>query len=185
MTRCAAKGNESSPKAKSYSETISTDEENVIHFIGGYVPYKILQNLRRQKSSVMKVQTFTDCLLKKAVDGPEDSLLDYTTEWIKRIDRGSLFHTSDESFHFFKALEVKFRQVVMPIVTQPSSSITSTKTENVQQFLDDEAIRFHWELFAIDIENQDDSEELLIEIINLIQLEETIWPFLNGNCHII
>lgn len=48
-----AKGNESS-ETKSY-DSITVDEENVIRFIGGYIPHTILQNLKRRKSSEKKV----------------------------------------------------------------------------------------------------------------------------------
>ena len=65
--------------------------------------------------------------MKMAVDGPEDSILPYTTEWIKRVDREALFNISDETLLFFKALEIKFRQVCMPIITQPPTSMSSTK----------------------------------------------------------
>ena len=158
-----AKGDQSS-EAKSFADNITLDEENVIRFIAGYIPHTILKNLKRRKSSEKKVQAFTECLLKLAVDGPEESLLAYTTEWMKLIDRGGLFHVSDESFLFFKAMEIKFRQVVTPVLIQPSSSVT--KSDTIKQFIDDEVIRFHWDLLAIDIENEDDSEELMTEIVS-------------------
>ena len=66
----------------------------------------------------------------------------------------------------FRALEVKFRQTYMPIITQPPSLSTSKK-DVIQQFIDDEVISFHWELLAIDIDNEDDSEELLKEIVEM------------------
>ena len=104
--------------------------------------------------------------MKMAVEGPEESLLSYTTEWIRRIDRGNLFNISEETFMLFRALEVKFRQTYMPIITQPPSLSTSKK-DVIQQFIDDEVISFHWELLAIDIDNEDYSEELLKEIVEM------------------
>ena len=100
-----------------------------------------------------------------AVDGPEESLLAYTTEWMKLIDRGGLFHISEESFLFFKAMEMKFRQAVAPVITQPQSSAIA-RSDNIQKFMDDEVIRLHWDLLAIDIENEDESEELLTEVVS-------------------
>ena len=39
-------------------------------------------------------------------DGPEESLLKYTQEWVKKIDRGGLFEVSDGCYHLFAAIEI-------------------------------------------------------------------------------
>lgn len=42
-------------------------------------------------------------------DGPTDSLLNYTKEWIERVNRGRFFEISDEAYCFFVAVEVCMR----------------------------------------------------------------------------
>ena len=103
-----------------------------------------------------------------AIDRPEESLLAYTTEWMTKIDRGGLFQISEVAFLLFKNLEIKFRQTYLPVLTQPSlsrSTCQTTKSDIISKFIDDELIQFHWALLAVDIDNVQDSSELLTEIV--------------------
>ena len=62
--------------------------------MAGYIPFKLLQNFRKLKtthSTDDKIANFTECLVKMAVSGPEDCLLEYTLEWTNKVDRGGLF----------------------------------------------------------------------------------------------
>ena len=36
-----------------------------------------------------------------AIDGPESSLQDYTTQWVKTVNRGGLFEISDSAYDLF------------------------------------------------------------------------------------
>lgn len=77
------------------------DEQNIVRYAAGYVPYKLLNKYKKSKSASDSVKSYTECLMKMGVDGPEESFLAYTEEWINQIDRGGLFHISDLSFMLF------------------------------------------------------------------------------------
>lgn len=53
--------------------TLTTDEENVIRYVAGFVPFKLLK--RYEKSSSADAVMFVECLSSLAVDGDESSLL--------------------------------------------------------------------------------------------------------------
>ena len=139
--------------------------------MAGYIPFKLLQTFRKMKTNPTdnKIANFTECLVKMAKSGPEDCLLEYTLEWTKKVDRGGLFPLLEAAFLLFKNLEAKFRQVCLPVLTQPSSSTSgnTTKESMVSKFIDDEIIQFHWALLAVDIEGEDESNELLKKIVDL------------------
>ena len=40
------------------------------------------------------------------VDGPGDSFMDYTREWISKVNRGGLFETSDNAYMLFASIEL-------------------------------------------------------------------------------
>lgn len=59
--------------------SMSTEEENIVRYAAGYVPYALLKKHERRlsKSSAF----FVECLSGMAVNGEESSFLEYTTEW--------------------------------------------------------------------------------------------------------
>lgn len=144
---------------------LTTDEENVVRFTAGYVPMKLLR--KYMKSSSPTSACLVDCLAGMSVDGPEESLLSYTTEWSNKIDRGGLFDVSDLSFLLFRCLEVKFRQGYLPTLQRPATSSSTTKQDVITMILEDEEVQFYWSMLALDIDEEDKSTNLLKDIVNL------------------
>ena len=64
------------------------DQENVLRYAAGYVPFKLLQKYKKKDTE--EAAAIVDCLSKMAVAGEDSSFLAYTTEWNKAITRGSL-----------------------------------------------------------------------------------------------
>ena len=145
---------------------ITTDEENLIRYIAGFVPFKVLQQIKKRKSTESKLASFAECLDKMGIDGPEESLLEYTTEWTQRIDRGALFKVSDTAFMLFKQLDIRFRDTYLPILQQPSTSSPTTKSDMISCFIEDEDVQFYWALLSVDIELTEDSNELLKLVVD-------------------
>lgn len=83
---------------------LTTDEENVIRYVAGFVPFKLLK--RYEKSSSADAVMFVECLSSLAVDGDESSLLEYTTKWTRLVNRGGLFEVNDTTFLLFKEIEL-------------------------------------------------------------------------------
>ena len=89
---------------------LTVDEENVIRYAAGFVPFKLLK--RYEKSSSVDAVSFTECLSSLAVDGDESSLLEYTMKWTRLVNRGGLFEINDTAFMLFKEIELIVRKRV-------------------------------------------------------------------------
>lgn len=71
-----------------------------------------------EKLSTEKAAQFVECLSHMAVGGEseESSSYEYTSEWVKAINRGGVFHVSDYStFMLFKAVEMKQKNASLNI----------------------------------------------------------------------
>jgi len=91
------------------------------------------------------------------------SFSEYTTEWIRQVDRGGLFHVSEQAYHFFRALELKTR------ITLPDhlKLMRSSKQSLVCDVMEDEDVQFCWTMIAVDIDREEDAQELLQNIVEL------------------
>lgn len=68
--------------------TLTTEEENILRYACGFVPFKFLKRYEKQSSD--KAVQFVECLSSMAVNGQE-TFQDYTTEWTRKVNRGGLF----------------------------------------------------------------------------------------------
>ena len=87
---------------------LSVDEENILRYAAGFVPFKLLKKYE-DKCSTSSDLSIIECLSSMAVNGEESDFLSYTTKWSLLIDRGGLFEINDSTFMFFKAIEVEVR----------------------------------------------------------------------------
>ena len=78
---------------------LSWDEQNAIKYAGGYVVNKLAKQYRKM------ARQFAECL-QSMVDIQEASDMPTESQWISSVDRGGLFHISDNAFAFFKAMEL-------------------------------------------------------------------------------
>ena len=78
---------------------ITVDEENIIRYAAGYVPYKLLKKYEQQTSAT--AQYYVECLGNMAINGEESSLTEYTSQWISLCNRGGLFEINDMSYLMF------------------------------------------------------------------------------------
>ena len=58
------------------------------------------------KQDGSKAAQFVECIDSMHVVGPASSFLDYTREWIDKVNRGSLFYVSDNAYNRFVAMEI-------------------------------------------------------------------------------
>ena len=66
----------SDPVSCEYPE-ITVDEENILRYAAGYVPYKLLKKYKYQSSLI--AQSYVECLGNMAVNGEDSSLMEYTS----------------------------------------------------------------------------------------------------------
>lgn len=84
--------------------SMSTEEEKIVRYAAGYVPFVLLKKHERHlsKSSAF----FVECLSGLAINGEESSFLEYTTEWVHKMNRGGLFEVNDTTFSLFCNIEL-------------------------------------------------------------------------------
>jgi len=83
---------------------LSKDEQNIIRYACGYVGVKLHNRFVKQHGE--KAASFVECIDYMHAVGPSSSLLEYTREWVDKVDRGGLFDVSDEAFRLFVAIEM-------------------------------------------------------------------------------
>ena len=89
------------------SATLTKDEENILRYACGYVAMKLDQ--RFPKMTGDKAAQFVECLSNMQNEGSSSSLLDYTKEWVEKVNRGGLFDVSDEAYRLFVSIELAMR----------------------------------------------------------------------------
>lgn len=140
---------------------LSTEEENTIRYMSGYVTLKLKRKYEKQESS--KSAEYVECLSSLAVGGQESSFYEYTKEWTRLVDRGGLFHVNDSGYLFFRALELKARAILPQHLKNPSGS----QDLLIQDLKNDEDIQFFWCTVSTDITDSSDADQLLADIMKL------------------
>ena len=64
-----------------------------MRYTSGYVPYSLMK--RYERNVTEKSASFVECLSSMAVNGEEGSFLEYTTQWVSKVNRGGLFEVND------------------------------------------------------------------------------------------
>ena len=86
---------------------LTAEEENILRYASGFIPFKLLN--RYLKQSTEKASQFVECLSNMAVGGNETSFHHYTTEWIRKVNRGGLFYINDDAYKLFYRIEQEVR----------------------------------------------------------------------------
>lgn len=113
-----------------------------------------------------KAAQFVECIDHMHADGTSESLLQYTREWVERVNRGGLFDVSDEAYSLFVVIELTMRRKLTErlkcatVSEEGKSTIFNFVCENTD-------VQFHWSLLSTDISSEEESMELLRYIVNL------------------
>ncbi len=89
-----------------------SDEQNAVRYASGYV-VKVLKKQYEKKKGV-KARQFMECLMSMSAreeGNSSSSYYDYTTAWIKLVNRGGLFEVNTDSFLLFRAIKVHVQLV--------------------------------------------------------------------------
>ena len=87
----------------SAKEDLGVDEQNVICYMAGYVPFKLMKVY--EMKNTQEDANGLDCLSDKAISGPVDDFYAYSQEWTQAVNRGGLFEVKGVAFTFFRKLE--------------------------------------------------------------------------------
>lgn len=148
---------------------MTIDEENILRYACGYVGMKLHNRFIRQHG--VKAAVFVECIDQMYADGPSSSLLEYTREWVDRVNRGGLFDVSDAAYLLFYAIEEAMREKLTSHLTR-SVLLTPDQSEEGKRIIIDEVVRdcdvqYRWSIISVDIIDDNDSLELLTHIVTL------------------
>ena len=79
---------------------LSMEEENIVRYIAGYVPLKLLRKYEKQSST--KASMYVECLSNMKVDGQEADFVTYAKKWTEEVNRGGLFEVSETTYALFR-----------------------------------------------------------------------------------
>jgi len=85
-----------------------------------------------------------ECLSSMAVSGPETSLQDYTTGWMKKVNCGRLFCANERAYEFFHEIEC----VVRLQLPQHLKSRHSCKDSLIEAIISSDNIQFLWSMLS-------------------------------------
>ena len=162
---CLQQDKEQEPRPKgvsvsSGSKPLEADEEkNVISYMAGYVPFKLLKAYKKKESE--DAAAVVDCLSAMAQSGPDD-FEDYKEEWTKTISRGGLFEVNSVTSAFPRRLDVAMRG----LLSQQLLSGAMNRGIIVEAVLHDEDLIFIWAILSGQLSNEG-SWSLLREIIDV------------------
>lgn len=138
---------------------LNEDEENIIRYAAGYVPFKLLK--KYEKSSETE---FVECLSNMSINGDESNLMEYTRMWTMQVNRGGLFEINDLTYTLFKEIEVKVRYHLFTVFHSKSSE---NRAEIIQSVASSDDVQFYWTILSVDIPVENHAIRLLEEIIGL------------------
>ena len=140
---------------------MGAEEENAVRYASGYVSLKLMKTYMHSDST--KAAQFVECLSNMAVAGEESDFYQYTTEWLRSVDRGGLFHINDISFLFFRAIEVATQLHLPQHLQHPTQSSDFSIRTKITEAGD---VQFYWAMLSVNIDDMHNSE-LLNAIVDL------------------
>ncbi|MDA8002401.1 MAG: hypothetical protein MPL62_14075 [Alphaproteobacteria bacterium] len=139
---------------------MGTDEENIIRYMAGYIPFKLMKVY--EKRDTQEDANVLDCLSDMAIAGPVDDFYAYTQEWTKSVNRGGLFEVKDVVFTFFRKLEILTRS----LLPQHLLAGTVSKEDVHAHILQDEDLLFNWDIISCQLSHET-SRQLLKDVADL------------------
>ena len=79
---------------------LTVEDDNAIRFASGFVVKSVKKKLEKSEEYLQVLECMHES--DDVDERDEDNFLEYTREWITRIDRGGLFRVSDEAFLFLE-----------------------------------------------------------------------------------
>ena len=144
---------------------LTTDEESIIRYAAGYVPFKLLKKYEKSSSDV--AVSAVECLSSMAINGEESSLLEYTTQWTTLVNRGGLYEINDATYMLFRDIEMKVRTHLFTMFRTSTSSMEDRRETVIKSVSNDTDVQFHWSMVSVDIADEQHAIQLLKEIIGL------------------
>ena len=147
------------------------DEMNAMRYACGYVPHALLK--KYEKKCGDKYSNFVQCLGDMAIEGEGSDVLTYTTKWLEQVNRGGLFPLGNNSFSFFVEVEKIIRVLLPKHIIHTENDKSTFQKLILDKIIKSDEVQFYWALLSQDINDQQNSEDLLTEIV-------TLWVTIRG-----
>lgn len=141
---------------------LNEDEENVLRYAAGFVPFKLLSKYEKSDSEFSL--SVIECLSNLSINGDESSLMEYTRKWTMEVNRGRLFEINDMAYALFREIELKVRHHLFTAFQNKSKG---KREELITAVVDDEEVQFYWTILSVDISVEIHAIKLLEEIVGL------------------
>ena len=141
------------------NKQMTTEEENALRYVAGYVCRKITAKL--ESSSASNKDDLIQCVHDMRSDSGQENVGE---DWVNAIDRGGLWHVTDLSYSLFYAVE----EVIRGHFTRSEAhSLTEdSKVTVITTVEENEDVLFQWCMLTTSL-NDDDASVLLHKITEL------------------
>ena len=156
---------ENQATSKSNEISLTKDELNALQYVGGVVPHALLKRYERSTGQIY--ERFFECLGNMAVVSDTSDFIDYTKEWMSKVNRGGLFPLNDMTFLLFVEIEKQTRLLLPDQLIQQSSTSDELKDNVIEKIKSNDDVQWQWTLISQCIDSEDDAIWLLNEIVKL------------------
>ena len=124
-----------------YTARLTSDEENAVRFVSGYVLRKIQDALKLPDDQLV-LDVLTQLLIKSHAPVASDPSCGSSEQWTNRIDRGGLTHVTDQAFECFYAIEYCIRRHLR--LDKVGEMDTTFRTRLEEAIISDDDVQFSW-----------------------------------------
>lgn len=126
-------------------EILSKEEEEVLRYVAGYLPYALLKRYRKKDGDEAKEMAEVVQSWKASEDkNNAKTFLEYSNNWIDAQNRGGLFVVNDDAYLFFRTLEGVSRKL---LTQQDASSLVGVDIASLllQKLKDKYLVNRYWD----------------------------------------
>ena len=149
-------------EAKDEEIVMTKDELNALQYVGGFVPHSLLSRFEKNERYTKSLECLGDMAVASESDG---DVLDYTKEWMEKVNRGGLFPPNNVTFQMFVGIEQATRLRVR------CHHYIDRHDKDLEDIIESTAmnadVQWHWMLISQSVESAEESDWLLGEIIKL------------------
>ena len=93
-------------------------------------------------------------------------ILEYTSQWVSKVNRRGLFEVNDMAYLLFREIEINLQDKLTKLL-QPSATVQlDRKEELITSTAQDDTIQFYWIMLSADIDGEEDSVALVMLMNN-------------------
>ena len=108
-----------------------------------------------------------ECLGELAVSSGQEDFLEYTREWMEKVNRGGLVPLNNTTFSLFVSIEKRVKILLPAHAVKGPSSEDQFKADVIDKIVQDDDVQWYWILLSQNIHAEDNATELLTEIVKL------------------